>query len=83
MDKNRNFCKKTNKFFQKWQIQFFLVLIPLITGLWGHINYYNSLITEKDNWPLRMPLYSTIKLFAFSFDAKDTKSVPYDGNQST
>lgn len=63
---------KIKKLSKKWYMQLLLIAVPFVLGLIGYIEYYNVTVISKhpERWPFWMPLYSTLKLFAFSFDAK-------------
>lgn len=65
--------REVGRIFEKWQIQLLAVLIPLVLGFIGYSFFYQA---AYGSWSFfaKMPLYSTIKLFAFAFDAK-----PVDG----
>ncbi len=72
--------KTIKKIWQKWYVQMLLIAIPFVMGLFGYVAYYNR-ITPKGDWTVWTPLYSTIKLFAFGFEAKpnDDKGITATG----
>ena len=64
----RNF----KKFFSKWYIQLFLVLLTTVMGLIGYYIYYQSQKPSFIPAALRIQtFFSTLRLFTLKFDVKD------------
>lgn len=56
--------RKLSAFLNRWYIRLIIILVPFFLGLAGYTAYYLEIRSS-----FFMPLYSTIKLFGFSFDA--------------
>ena len=57
--------RKLSAFLNRWYVRLIIILVPFGLGLAGYIGYY----TANEASSFFMPLYSTVRLFGFCFDA--------------